>query len=454
MDSGGKHRFFSTATVVAVFVLLFLAFILTGKESTAQNQRPSLRDPYAHSYILFPYTPGEEYQKPAPLLTVAEEGIRCLQPLLSGWESTGRQEPVLPDYLIAEAEAAAAKILSHGGSVVFPFITDAHCGYYTDPENTAVALLGQLLNQIGTRVPYTFVANGGDFSTGAWNTTRELTFSHVDAYEALVSLSDESVPYVWAIGNHDDAPYQETQYRLTQQDTYSMIGERNIRNGLRCPEGCNYGYLDLEDQKLRVIVLDTDDKREWGTLQVGAGQPGPDYLNAHNISGAQLAWLADTALNFREKDDPGQWSIIVISHVPLNVSGWYSDVTGGAGGVHSTANAASILRAYKRGTSGSLTHNGIRVNYDFSGEDDRAEIICMIHGHLHQFTSQQINGILSIGCPNAMDGREKRSIDGIVYAKTSETADATSFCILTVDTENRKIYADAVGAGFDREFSY
>ena len=169
--------------------------------------------------------------EPMLLQTAAEDGIRGLEPLLAYWESIQVKEPEVPDYVIASAETVADRVLSHRGSIVFPFITDAHCGYYTDPENTVVALLGQLLNQIGTQVPYTFVANGGDFSTGAWNTTRELTFSHVETYEELVKLSDDTIPFVWAIGNHDDAPYQETQYRLTQQDTYLLIGERNVRNG-------------------------------------------------------------------------------------------------------------------------------------------------------------------------------------------------------------------------------
>ena len=53
-----------------------------------------------------------------------------------------------------------------------------------------------------------------------------------------------------------------------------------------------------------------------------------------------------------------------------------------------------------------------------------------------------------------MNGRERASDDGNTYTKTAGTADGTSFCILTIDRENCTIYADCVGAGYDREFTY
>ena len=363
----------------------------------------------------------------------------------------------IPEYARTEAETVARIVNQHqsNDSIVFPFLSDAHCGYYTDTGNAATTLAGQLLNQIGKRIPYDFIVHGGDFSTGAWNTTKQLSFEQIEDYTELTSEANKGVPSIWTVGNHDDSPYQATEGRVSQQETFALIGRKNRISGAVCPNGCNYGYLDLENRKLRVLYLDTDDKRSWGTVQVGSGETAPAYLNAHNVGGAQLQWLAGTALDFTGKGNPAEWGIVVVSHVALNISGTITDAVSGTTYAHSTANAAMILNAYRTGKSGSITHNGITVDYDFSTVESKATVICAVHGHDHKFCTETLTGgILSIGCPNVMNGRERASDDGNTYTKTAGTADGTSFCILTIDRENCMIYADCVGVGYDREFTY
>lgn len=364
----------------------------------------------------------------------------------------------IPDYVLTEAGNVARLINSHqsGDSIVFPFLTDAHCGWYLDPGNAAVTLAGQLLALIGQRVPFDFIANGGDMANGAWDTTRDMSFDQIGDYTQLTSIGHKGVPSVWAIGNHDDAPYRATADRVSQSETFALVGRKNRISGAFCPNGCNYGYLDLENRRLRVIYLDTDDKRDWGTVNVNSSSAEtPDYLNAANISGAQLAWLATSAFDFSDKANPNDWSIVVISHVPLNVgNGNYTDPVSGTTYINNTANAASILRDYATGKSGNITHNGVTVTYDYSTLSARASVICCIHGHDHAFTEETVSGILSIGCPNVMNGRERVSDDGNTYTKTVGTADGTSFCVITIDRENQNIYVDCVGAGYNREWEY
>lgn len=365
--------------------------------------------------------------------------------------------PTIPEYVRTEAETVARIVNQHqsNDSIVFPFLSDAHCGYYTDTGNAATTLAGQLLNQIGKRVPYDFIVNGGDYSTGAWNTTKLNSFEQIEDYTELTSEADKGVLSIWCAGNHDDAPYQATAGRVTQKELFGLVGRKNRMSGAVCPNGCNYGYIDLENRKLRVIYLDTDDKRSWGTVAVGAGETAPAYLNAHNVSGAQLQWLANTGLDFTDKENPAEWSIVVVSHVVLNIIGTITDAVSGTVYAHNTENATKILNAYRTGKSGSITHNGVTVNYDFSAVGSKATVICAVHGHNHKFGTETLTGgILSIGCPNVMNGRERASDDGNTYTKTAGTADGTSFCILTIDRENCVIYADCVGAGYDREFTY
>ena len=374
--------------------------------------------------------------------------------------ATGPQGPAgetIPEYVRTEAETVARIVNQHqsNDSIVFPFLSDAHCGYYTDTGNAATTLAGQLLNQIGKRVPYDFIVHGGDFSTGAWNTTKLDTFEHIEDYTELMSEANKGVLSLWCAGNHDDAAYQATAGRVTQTELFGLVGRKNRMSGAVCPDGCNYGYMDLENRKLRVIYLDTDDKRNWGTVSVGNGATAPAYLNAQNVGGAQLQWLANTGLDFTDKVNPAEWSIVVVSHAALNISGTITDAVSGAVYAHNTENAAKVINAYRTGKSGSITHNGVTVNYNFTTVDSKATVICAVHGHNHKFGSETLTGgILSIGCPNVMNGRERASDDGNTYTKTAGTANGTSFCILTIDRENCTIYADCVGVGYDREFTY
>lgn len=373
---------------------------------------------------------------------------------------TGPQGPageVIPEYVRTEAETVARIVNQHqsNDSIVFPFLSDAHCGYYTDTGNAATTLAGQLLNQISKRTPYDFIVHGGDFSTGAWNTTKLDSFEHIEDYTELMSEANKGVQSLWCAGNHDDAAYQATANRVSQKELFGLVGRKNRMRGAVCPNGCNYGYMDLENRKLRVIYLDTDDKRNWGTVSVGNGATAPAYLNAQNVGGAQLQWLANTGLDFTGKTNPAEWDIVVVSHAALNISGTITDAVSGTVYAHNTENAAKIINAYRTGKSGSITHNGVTVNYNFTTVDSKATVICAVHGHNHKFGSETLTGgILSIGCPNVMNGRERASDDGNTYTKTAGTANGTSFCILTIDRENCTIYADCVGAGYDREFTY
>ena len=394
---------------------------------------------------------------PNMYLGTDESGNVIVKEGTSGGGASGNDGATIPEYVRTEAETVARIVNQHqsNDSIVFPFLSDAHCGYYTDMGNAATTLAGQLLNQIGKRTPYDFIVHGGDYSTGAWNTTKLDSFEHIEDYTELTSEANKGVPSLWCAGNHDDAAYQATANRVSQKELFGLVGRKNRMSSAVCPNGCNYGYMDLENRKLRVIYLDTDDKRNWGTVLISSSASVPEYLNAQNVGGDQLRWLANTGLDFTDKANPAEWNIVVVSHAALNISGTNTDAVSGTVHAHNTENAAKVINAYRTGKSGSITHNGVTVNYNFTTVESKATVICAVHGHNHKFGSETLTGgVLSIGCPNVMNGRERASDDGNTYTKTAGTANGTSFCILTIDRENCVIYADCVGAGYDREFTY
>ena len=358
-----------------------------------------------------------------------------------------------PDYVLTAADALAQKIVGHIGAdnIVFAVMADAHLGYYTDTANAAGKQAGQALKRLNERCALDFIAHVGDYSTGAWNTTSADALEDNADYQLLIG-SKYPGRAIWCPGNHDDAPYQATANRLTQMQMYAAIGRKNLASGGCVPGNACYGYMDFPGPRLRVIYLDTHDHRSWGTTQIGSGADNP-YLNADNISAAQLQYLADTALDFSGVSNPAEWSILVFSHAALNGTGSYTDPVSGTVHPSNTANAAALLKAYATKQSGSITH-GSTVSYDFSAITP-AQIIACIHGHEHRYANETVGGaFLSVCCPNILNGRERASADGNTYTKTAGTANGTSFCVFSINRAAKKIYVDHYGPGIDREFDY
>ena len=358
-----------------------------------------------------------------------------------------------PDYVLAAADALATKIVGHIGedNILFAVMADAHLGLYTDTGNVAGTQAGQALQRLNERCALDFVAHVGDYSTGAWNSTVTTTLRDNADYQLLIG-SKYPGKAVYCVGNHDDAPYQATGNRLTQTQVYAAIGRKNLAGGGAVPGNACYGYTDFTGLRLRVIYLDTHDRRSWGSTQVGSGGEC-NYLNVENISGVQLQWLVDNALDFSGVDDSSKWSILVFSHAALNTSGTYTDPSGTSHPCN-TANAASILKAYATKKSGSITHGGVAVSYDFTASTP-AGIIGCIHGHEHRYADETVGGaFISICCPNICNGRERASANGNTYSKTSGTANGTSFCVFSINRADKKIYVDHYGPGIDREYTY
>ena len=407
------------------------------------------------------YTPADSKDIPTELknpkaLTIKVDGTETAY---DGSEaktveiSTASAGDDTPDYVLTAADALVQKIVGHIGAdnIVFAVMADAHLGYYTDTANAAGKQAGQALKRLNERSALDFVAHVGDYSTGAWNTTSADALEDNADYQLLIG-SKYPGRAIWCPGNHDDAPYQATANRLTQMQMYAAIGRKNLASGGHVPGNACYGYMDFPGLRLRVIYLDTHDHRSWGTTQIGSGADNP-YLNADNISAAQLQYLADTALDFSGVSNPAEWSILVFSHAALNGTGSYTDPVSGTVHPSNTANAAALLKAYATKQSGSITH-GSTVSYDFSSITP-AQIIACIHGHEHRYADETVGGaFLSICCPNIMDGRERASADGTTYSKTAGTANGTSFCTFCINRAAKKIYVDHYGPGIDREFEY
>ena len=351
----------------------------------------------------------------------------------------------VPVYVIGEAEVVADKVLAIRNAYRFVggAISDTHTTG-SDTSATSVLHAGMGIDVVNGLTQLDLVTNFGDVMVGYLDDTYKEGFKHVKS--SLNSVS-KAVPYIQLQGNHDQLSADTTEE--AQQKYFAYIGANNVGtvtdwdNRFR-----NYGYRDFDDQKMRVIYLNTADVSEVeNTKDVG-------------ISSEQYSWFINTALDFSNKDNVANWGFIVCSHHPLN---WYQ-----------LDNLLVILNAYKGKTSGSITTDDTSIAYDFTNAT--AELIAHFHGHLHNFRAEKLgeNEITTITIPNACFGRNNEygtnsSYNETVHTnfgdadengnqrqfnKTANTAEDTAFNVVVVDRQNRKIHCFNYGAGIDREILY
>lgn len=318
----------------------------------------------------------------------------------------------IPDYVKAEAERVAAVVHSrqHADTISFIACADLH---YSDPGNAvphphaayhqaAMAHMGQAMKLIRERVHIDFAAMLGDMFWDSSETPAEAQAA-VRFVNSCLYDSTAGIPQFRTRGNHDNGSGIGANFSVSR--IFSNIGAFN--NGAAYGHrSAGYCYRDFEEQKLRVICLNSSETG--GCL----------------FSADQVTWLA-SVLDLSEKGSG--WRSLILSHHPLD---W--GLSGGASPIATVNHAEGI--------------------------------ICSIHGHIHNFKVDTITGtsVPRISVPNAGYGRENQygTTYGVnwgedtTYSKVPGTAADTSFCVFTIDLAEQVIYADHYGAGYSRVIAY
>jgi hypothetical protein len=293
---------------------------------------------------------------------------------------------------------------------------------------------GEILNLIGVD----FVANLGDIAWGSPTADNATVLEEAKTFNRFMLNNIRGEAQIWTEGNH------ETDM-LTVSQIQGLIYSHNkelIQDTSHWVEG--YGYIDFENQKVRVICLNTNQAT------------GND---SSGVSDAQLKWFAEIALNMEGKTD---WNVITLGHHPIS----YNNQT-------LVNNCARTIEAFMNGSNFSFTTNGgTSLAIDYSTRSCR--YVGHFHGHAHAFSVVKMqkynNGeyvelpAWEICIPNACYERNNQYLNNgtyterystpTTYAKSDEDGKRTSFNLVTVCLDKRRIYADNFGAGIDREISY
>ena len=371
-----------------------------------------------------------------------------------------------PSYVVKEADrvAKAVNAVQNENTISFLAISDAH--YLEGNTNIENGILhaGQGMEQIRKSVNIDFGAVLGDNGCGSsvvgspYRATIEKGISEIMATNKCVAESLRDIPNFRVPGNHDTLIFNYSfngNKHLTASDLFPLYGGYNRGAVYDTGERARgYCFRDFEEMKLRVIALNTAD--------ISDLTPS-DTTKQNYLSGTQGKWFADS-IDLSDKEDAASWQILILSHAPLD---W------GSGCIY----LCDILKAYTEGKSVTIERDGVNIYYDYAGKNT-AQIIGNCHGHNHNFqygflhryvegnTTEEIS-IKRFCIPNACFERTNEKGENsepevwdiefgetVSYEKIAGTAKDTAFCVVTIDTAKRKIYAHTYGAGYDREIDY
>lgn len=363
----------------------------------------------------------------------------------------------IPSYHYAEAGRVVKRILdlkaSYPNHIVFGTISDNHVNT-SDTNAMSSARHGTFaLEYVGALAQCDFIANLGDNCEGT-NIDVEADYINSVYIENCTRYALTSQVGYSLVGNHDKSNSTQKLFDLMGKfNTFDNYGTTKIRG---------FGYKDYTDKKVRVICLNTCDY--WNT-QGGNG-----------MSYEQKDFLMK-ALDLSSKSNYSSWTIIILSHIPLDFLG---------GDYNKGADLKAILKAYNNGTTASITVNSSyasaqnengkysgTLTYNYSGKN--APKVINIHGHIHtnkygklKFIDDNTElDIVRVATPNSsFNGNASTdrytsygdySITTTEANKIKKVANSkadTSATFYFFDLDSQTIHAIGYGADIDRTVIY
>ena len=244
--------------------------------------------------------------------------------------------------------------IAKGSNFCFGIQTDTH---FTVTRN--IDSYGNNIKEIANAVGVDFIAHLGDIIQGYANPEVDDITHTRESFTELIKRYVNGVccPFLVAIGNHDKntdmGKIDESAY-VSQDELYSrtLALAKNTFKNFSSNGRSLYYYMDFEDAKIRVIILNTTDEN-------------PNNRNGvFFISDEQVAWFRDKALNTTN-------SIMVLGHAPLEGTINYMVYNE----VYNAPAIMSALRTFKS--------NG-------------GNVIGCFWGHNHAQVSETVDGILHV----------------------------------------------------------
>jgi hypothetical protein len=290
---------------------------------------------------------------------------------------------------------------------------------------------------------------------------------HLQYWLNYYSSKGKDVKTFFARGNHDDGinTFPSPDYKCTYDQLITQLQwfKSTSKNGKQkmsfnsvqhSPDGV-YGYYDFEDKKIRIICLDILD---YPIEEDGDGYQKWNAQTWWGLSDYQLRWFSNEALNLSAKQNKEEWAVICMCHLAGSSS--FPNSSG-----RNLANAQTILKAFKNGTSVSVTEeiSGATLSCDYSLQGS-IDVIGWFAGHLHIDGYGVPTGlnyeVLTVTTPcyekqrYTLSGWGSEITTNIPATRNINTIQETAFDIVVVNKKTKTVKLVRYGAGQDREYNY
>lgn len=267
------------------------------------------------------------------------------------------------------------------------------------------------------------------------------------------AIKQSRYPVAFSKGNHDSNDWKNAASEVFKDEDWSEIiydyVEINwgmVRQIKSNGQKSSYGYIDLSDFKIRIVIADSQDidreaANDDGMAKYHCG-------NSYYISNEQLNWLANTALSFDDKEEK-DWGVIVVTHqdgsYSTSLSPSYESSIQKFFEVCKAFNNQGIYQNKYTYYDNSFFDIDVYANYERYREiKDKPHIICWLLGHCHQDKYQVVDGINMIWILNG--SATNKDSDARVVRELG-TFSQNAFDLISIDTKTRRIRCVRYGAG-------
>ena len=328
----------------------------------------------------------------------------------------------------------------------FLFFTDSHVDLF-NPQESLDNVRRIIEYSNGCPVKLDAVINAGDAITPHNMVPKNAAKERFKKFFDIVKKSRS--PVIYAIGNHDSNDAKNIpENAFTENDWSEMFFDfaaENfgiVRQTKKDGTKSTWHYRDIEERKIRIIavdVLDTD-------RSVLDDEGYIKYFSKYGgfISNEQMNWIADTALNFDDKEDK-DWGVILTMHMIPEDFGYHENAGDVLFGLCKAFNTQSSYSYKYKHEENSFFDMDLSADFTRYAENEKKpHFICMLIGHDHEdknFVRDGINVIYSLNSSASSLYGDARVI------RYPGTPTQNAFDIVNVDTKNRKIRLFRYGAG-------
>ena len=357
---------------------------------------------------------------------------------------TSKEDKILiPDYWAtaidtAVSEAKVNQNMSGNKCINFIMFSDMHVDADYPTDTNYVKYIGNIAEIASEKLNIPLVAMLGDHVTASISqSVADMGANGVACMDILKNIPNTKLLNI--LGNHDINGGQGYLTSLSQSVIFNTLLREESQDFKRVwDDDGRYFYIDNIPQKTRFLCLYTN----WWEKSILSGDTVSfRYQDSFGFGQQQMDFIVN-ALSTAMDD----WNIVILEHAPVAGYGW-----------RELSLYRGVINAYKHRTTftdtytSDLSWQNVSVNCDFTNA--KGNLVAMFTGHTHQdLIYPEGNASTAVDIPVITITCAANSPYGTnPPTRTLGTSSETALDIVSIDTENLKIYMTRIGTIGDVE---